>query len=191
MKAILNRWWVLAVLFTACSPRYVANSDFARGVNFQKYHTYQIEEAKNTSKDADPILDNEFNRKRIRTAIESQMEGRKYEKAAESPDLLVRFYNRVRERQEVMNNNNNWNPWMRGPWGWGNSTYVRNYEENTLIIEVVDAKTNELLWQGWTASELKPSKKNQDMLMAEKVALIFQEFPVKPADVSEDPLAYH
>jgi hypothetical protein len=184
MKSIAKLSVLLLVLFlTACSPGFVVHSDGDRRVNLRNYSTYQIVEA--TGKPQDPILDNQFNRERVENAIHHQLSNRNFEAVAENPELKVMFYSDRRDRQETQYTNST------SPWGWGfprGNTYTRSYTENTLIIDVVDAKTNKLVWQGWAAGEMERSMKNPEKVIAEKVRGIFNEFPVRPTGQTGDQL---
>jgi hypothetical protein len=44
----------------------------------------------------------------------------------------------------------------RGWWGWpgGNDVSRRPYTQSTLIIDVIDAKTNQLVWRGYDTDAL-------------------------------------
>ena len=57
--------------------------------------------------------------------------------------------------------------------------YAREYVESTLVIDVVDARTDEVIWRGWSNKDLgrnpKPDKING--YVTEAVAKILADFP--------------
>jgi len=67
----------------------------------------------------------------------------------------VSIFTKERERVDVYNNNFGfgwgWNPWWFGN---GYNTSVSTTTEGTLYIDLIDAKTNELVWQGMGTSNL-------------------------------------
>lgn len=173
---------LLLLVMAACSPGYTVYSDGDRRVNLRNFSTYQIVDA--TGKPQDPILDNQFNRERVENAIHHQLALRNFKQDDENPELKIMFYSERRDRQETQYGNNM-------GWGWGfprSNAYVRSYVESTLIIDVIDASTNKLVWQGWASSEMSRNMKNPEKVIAEKVKEIFNKFPVKPSGYSGDQL---
>ena len=56
------------------------------------------------------------------------------------------------------------------------STY--QYREGTLIIDLMDTKTNTLIWRGWATDVITNSvRKDPEAAIQNAVAKIFQEFP--------------
>ncbi|HYG41180.1 MAG TPA: DUF4136 domain-containing protein [Cytophagales bacterium] len=177
---------ILFVLLSSCGRGFVANSDFDRSVNLRNYQTFKISEEYPNRPDIDPILNNEFNRKRIANAITAQLKGRNYVESNQNPDLLVKFYVRVKDKQQTQYNNN---------WGFyypRTNSYTKSYEESTLIVELVDAAENKLVWQGWAIGEKEYNSKNIEQKTWNKVSYIFRTFPVKPKEpISNDPISYN
>ncbi len=76
------------------------------------------------------------------------------------------------------------------PWGpfYGPSvaavpeTYVREYEEGSLILDVVDAKAKQLVWRGTAEAELSdnPSASDTRQRIDEAVGQVLSRFPPKP-----------
>jgi hypothetical protein len=54
------------------------------------------------------------------------------------------------------------------------------YEAGTLVIDVLDARTNRLIWRGWAQDAVKGMLTNQDTMarqINEAVARMFAQFP--------------
>ena len=179
----------LLLLTAACSPSYVANADWDRRVNLRDFSTFRFAELPpEKQQQLDPILNNAFNQSRVEQAVAGQLRSRRFQMNEDTADLTLRFYTTVKSQQETRMMGNP-NPWW---WGINQNTYTRNYDESTLIVEMYDARTNKLVWQGWAAGEQKSNKRNQDVIVGEKVARIFNEFPVeRMGGRSVDPVAYH
>ncbi|NJO03098.1 MAG: DUF4136 domain-containing protein [Bacteroidia bacterium] len=83
---------------------------------------------------------------------------------------------KVEDKQETQS-------WNSGPYWWWyaypRNTYTRNYEEGTLIVDLVDARTNKLVWQGWAVGEINYASDRYKEELARKVAQIFAEFPAR------------
>ncbi len=72
----------------------------------------------------------------------------------------------------------------RSHFGLGYSRYygssrVREYTRATLVLDVVDTRTNELIWRGWAEKTLAHNPKPQAVqkYVSEAVAKILEEFP--------------
>ncbi len=59
------------------------------------------------------------------------------------------------------------------------SSLVREYVETTLVLDVSDARTNELIWRGWATGALdqNPTPDAVQKFVNEAVAKILEEFP--------------
>jgi hypothetical protein len=59
-----------------------------------------------------------------------------------------------------------------------NTTFqANNYREGSLLIDVVDAKTNKLIWEGTWNSEFEKKPKNPDEVISKAVNKIMADFP--------------
>jgi hypothetical protein len=57
---------------------------------------------------------------------------------------------------------------------------VVRYEAGTLVIDVVDGRTNRLLWRGWAQSKVGDMLNNRDRMaqrIDEEVSRMFERFP--------------
>ena len=114
-------------------------------------------------------------------AIESEMVAKGFAKS-KNPDVLVSIYTKSRERINVRNNN----PAFAWGWGWGynpcvfgyNDVNINQYIEGTLFIDVIDKRSNELVWQGIGSGAMRmknPQKK--EARIKEFVKQILSKYP--------------
>lgn len=171
----------MLVWLSSCASSYMANFDYDRSVNFRKYATYKVEPAK-TDKD-DPVLNSQLNQKRIEEAVVTEMKKRGYVRKDENADLVIKYRIDVENRQEMQS----YNTWGYGWWGRPNNTYTRNYREARLVINMVDAKTDQLVWQGWSSGEEKNSRKqDQEAAIYNMVNKILAQYPHKAGQPYND-----
>lgn len=141
---------LLLVLFvlTSCTTVRVV-SDYDRQANFNEYNSFAFYKP-----GIDKAEISDLDKKRILRAINSELAAKGLNKS-DSPDLLVSIFTKERERINVYNNNFGWgwgwNPWWYGGY-YGNS--VSRSTEGSLYIDLIDAKTNELVWQGVGSARL-------------------------------------
>lgn len=174
MKRVSNIVGVLALIWlVSCAPSVMVNSDYDRSVNFRKYTSYRVEPAK--TDDKDPVLNSQLNQQRIKDALVAHMEGRGYLYKEENPDLVIRYFTDVQNMQETQNANT-WGYW--GWWGRPNNTYTRNYRQARLIVNMVDANTDKLVWQGWAEGEESNARKqDRDAAIRMLVSRIMDQYP--------------
>ncbi|MAP55517.1 DUF4136 domain-containing protein [Altibacter sp.] len=148
MKAL--KFLPLLLLFVAASCTTVrVATDYDRQANFSTYNTYAFYKP-----GIDKAKISDLDKKRILRAIDTELSAKGMNKS-ETPDILVSIFTKERERVDVYNNNFGfgwgWNPWWFGN---GYNTSVSTTTEGTLYIDLIDAKTNELVWQGMGTSNL-------------------------------------
>ena len=73
---------------------------------------------------------------------------------------------------------NRWYGYRVGGWG-GPQTYVRDYDEGTLLIDVIDPATMQLLWRGSGTGVVDPqaSPEKREQRINEAVEQILADFP--------------
>lgn len=174
MRILRNLILVLTVIWLGgCAVSSVAvRSDYDRQANFREYTTYAIVTDKNKSND--PVLGSELNQKRMAQALDAEMKARGYTPvpADENPDLLLGFQTDAKDKQYTYNNNT----W--GYWRWyGTGPQTRQYQEDRIILNMVDANTKELVWQGWAVGQINERKKDRDAAFREAIYKIMQEYP--------------
>lgn len=164
---------IASIWLWGCASSYMVNSDYDREVNFRKYTSYKIVPLKDSGR-VDPILNSSLNQKRINKAIDIEMQARGYEAKETGADVLISYVTDVKDKQSTQNYNSGW-----GYYGWWgpNNTQTRTYEQSRLIINMIDANTKQLVWQGWSTGELKNAAKDREASVREEVYRIMQKYP--------------
>lgn len=163
---------LLLFVVASCSTVRVA-ADYDREVNFNQYQTYAFYKP-----GIDKAEISDLDKKRILRAIETNLEAKGMNKS-EKPDLLVSIFTKERERVDVYNNNFGygwyWNPYWYGGY-YGRS--VSRTSEGTLYIDLIDAKTNNLVWQGMGSAELITHNiEKKEERIREIVSKILEKYP--------------
>jgi len=167
LKAIL--FILVSVTFIACSTVRVV-SDYDTATDFSKYQSFAFYKP-----GVDKAGVSDLDKKRILRAIEAQLAAKGMSKAAQ-PDILVSIFTKERERLDVYQNNFGYG-WGYGPWYYG-TTHTTSTPEGTLFIDFIDARTNELVWQGvGTADLVLSSVEKKEARIREIVAKILEKYP--------------
>lgn len=177
---------LLIVFLGSCSSVRVL-SDYDQKADFKGYTSYAFYK---TGIDKAQISD--LDKKRILRAIEMEMSSRGLAKS-ENPDVLVSIFTKEQERVDVYNNNFGWggawgwgyNPWAWGPgfgWGWGGPS-VSTSTQGSLYIDLIDTKTNELVWQGKGEGTLANTSNiaKKEQRIKEFVSEILEQYPPQTA----------
>jgi hypothetical protein len=134
-----------------------------------------------------PRLDNEILEKRIRTAVDKQLAARGYRRQSTgTPDFRVAYHVALKKKLAVSTMNSYYG--YRAGWGWsygtvaaGVESYTYEYEEGSLVIDIIAADTRRLIWRGSAQAEVnrtaRPEKKQAQI--DEAVAKMLERFPPK------------
>jgi hypothetical protein len=152
---ITKRFLVIAATFglaaglVACSTVEIS-TDYDPAVNFAQYKTFNImplEQFKNHTITAD----------RIKMAITQAMQGRGLQPATETADLQVEVFVKLSQETQVTSTGTGYGGWGYRGWGGGMSTTtVQNVNVGTLVVDLVDAKTNKPVWRGIASDTIDP-----------------------------------
>lgn len=163
---------LLLFVIASCSPVRVA-TDYDRQANFTNYNTFAF-----FRPGIDKAEISDLDKKRILRVIETELMAKSMTKS-ENPELLVSIFTKERERVDVYNNNFGygwgWNPWYYG--GYFGNTVSRS-TEGSLYIDLIDAKTNDLVWQGiGTADLITTNIDKKEERIREIVREILEQYP--------------
>jgi hypothetical protein len=167
---------IVATAITGCATMSVS-SHVERGLDIAKYRTFDWGPA-DALPTGDPRLDKDpFFKDHVQGAVEKSMTSRGFEWATTgSPDLRIHYHANVSERIDIDRLDND-----RGYCGGeGCTPATTRYEAGTLVVDVIDARTNRLIWRGWAQNTVKGMLENQDTMarqIDEAVTRMFAQFP--------------
>ena len=130
---------LLFIALAACSTMTVS-TDYDRGADFARFRTFAV-------RPADGVR-NRLQRERFERAVTSQLAARGLTPASGRADLLVVVHVRLdRETQiDTTRFGYGWGRW--GYWHRGTTvTTVRQVPVGTIVVDLVDAAGNQLVWQ--------------------------------------------
>ena len=199
MKAINIFLFLFIIYFTiSCSTIYNVQYDYDINVNFARLKTYDWlpihEEADISSLDI----------KRIRNSVNSQLKTKGLKITSDNPDFLIVVHVGKEQKLNITNwgygywpYGGYWGGYGYGPYGrswrgyygpywgyWGGywepgRVSIYEYEEGSLILDFVDAKTKELIWHGSAkaivGNEKTPEERQKKIY--ETVQKILEKYP--------------
>jgi hypothetical protein len=143
----------IVVLTTSCATVNI-RSESDPTANFAKYKTFNF--PLNVDKFAmNVIRANPFLHKEMLRILEETMVAKGYLKTDSKPDLFVVYHATTNEKTSVTTYTGGYYGWGYHGWGMGyTDVRVDQYTEGTLIIDLVDADEEELVWRGWAGGTL-------------------------------------
>lgn len=172
MKALKLVSLFITLLLVSCSSVRV-NTDYDKNVDFSSYKTYAFYKT-----GIDKVEISDLDKKRILRSIDEEMTAKGFTKS-ENPDLLININTKA---EKNINVNQfyagygygwgfGWNPY------WGGNYSVNTNTEGTLIIDLIDAKKKELIWQGEGVGYLTQNTNKKDENIKDFVTKILAQYP--------------
>lgn len=154
----------------ACSNEITVRTDADKSINIAEFKTFAWLSKEGIEERNNPLYYNELNDKRIREAVVSALTAKGYRQDESNPMLKVHYHIIIDDKTQVRNDT--YSPyWIR------TERDVYTYKEGTLIIDLMDAKNESLLWRGWAVSALSDLDQLSDELIREAVSKICAELP--------------
>ena len=142
------------ILVMGCSSMTI-ESQHDDDVDFSKYQTWNwLPEPPQPEADVrltDPAL-----HRRIRAALESQLLEQGFQRAATSPDFFIKYHVALRDNlsQTMVDDNYDNASYAEYATNW-EYQYSYDWLEGTLLIDILDSQTIELVWRGSARAEIK------------------------------------
>lgn len=193
-KILLGLALALGGGLSACTS--AVNVEQRADVNFAKYRTFDFANTEvKTNGDQNPLLNSPIAQDRIKQAIAGELSKRGLREVESNPDILVTTHTFVEKAERTVYDTypgpNYAYPYAVGYRGaylpinygyWYTPAYysqprTEQYREGTLIIDFIDARTNNLVWRGSMADDVNdPSRLGSEFSKSAKD--ILDKFPV-------------
>jgi len=159
----------IALLFASASFAQQVKTDYARGTDFGRYKTYSWEKVQTQ----DPLLVN-----RIKDAVNGAMNAKGLMQVDSGGDLALVAIEMTKNQQSLNTFYNGFGGGWRWGGGFGNSTTtVDNYKVGTLVVDLFDAKTKDLVWRGSSSDTLSSKSDKNIKNLDNGVHKMFEHFP--------------
>jgi hypothetical protein len=147
----------LTLSLAGCATTQV-QSDYDPNFNFSQLSTYSW--AERTSEGKDPAVYNNIVESRVKVAVNQALKAKGFSEVASNPSFLVAWHGAINQEHSINTVGTEYGYGWGWYGGWGgpgmmtSTTYVSTWNEGTLIIDIVDAKANKMVWRGSAQSEL-------------------------------------
>lgn len=159
--------------------------EFDDAANFANLKTFQWLEPKYGDEDvtvSHPVLQSPLLGQRVQRAATSALAAKGFVPVEENPDFFVTFHTAESEAERhgssyVQLGYGRFSPYF------GTGVLLdltpRNFKEGTLIIDIVDAESDELIWRGWRDAYLNQRNFDEESV-TQAVDYILTAFPPGP-----------
>jgi hypothetical protein len=166
-------WLILSMLLLSCTGQLRVYSDQDRDFNLVNYKTYQWAQLNDIERNNNPLYYNELTDKRIKAVADAQLKLKGISLASTGPDAILHYHIVVDDKFSV-------SPDPYGLYGryWSRmGSNVVAYKEGTLIIDMMDSKTNSLIWRGYAVSVIQESDSEiREEMIQKAVTKIFEQY---------------
>jgi hypothetical protein len=179
------------LLVVGCAaPAYVEKDE---STDFTRYKTYAwISSSESKDKKEDKSRKNDLMEKHVQQSVNRELEKQGWKEDKNKPDVLISYDLLVEKNTKESSNpvysrpysRIFYNPYLRR---YGTIYYPSTFlgydndavtvREGTLTVTMVDAKTDQTIWQGWTTDEVSSRNVTQKEIQA-SVKSIFRKFDV-------------
>lgn len=190
MRIAAPSGWVLAAaLLVACGGVSVSQDyDPAALGRFPKYRSFDWFPGGHET-GGEGQIDNPFIDKRVRGAVSADLVAKGFQKVeSQTPDFYVNHHLSVRTRLSSTGVNTHYGVGSYGSWGGVGigmrTSPVRQYEEGTLVIDVIDGQSRQLVWRGTGTKALSGGSSTPEesgRAIHEAVTEILKQFPPSPS----------
>jgi len=138
---------LLGMLVVSASAQSV-QSDYDRSFRFSELKTFSFAIQRRGAND--PLATDTLNDGRIRNGLESQLIDSGFKIETERPDFVIAYYVTTKNKLNVQD-------FGYGPprWFGGRDIRVNQYSEGTLMVDFIDARTNQVIWRGRASGTLE------------------------------------
>jgi Domain of unknown function (DUF4136) len=150
--------------------------------------TPTMKKANAVSDNNDPMLSNSISNQALRQDLAADFQAKGYTLTSDSPSFAVAYYASAQQKLDVTN-------WDYGYRYWGYHRFWRGYEgpvqtvqqytQGTVIVDVIDPATKELLWRGQGQAAVSQDPTAYTAELAKTVQAIVAKFPAAGAEVAQ------
>ena len=165
-----------ALLLIGCSSLEI-NYDYDQTADFNRYRSYKWLDRTTTSENS--LMD-----KRIRAAADYYLGQKGLQKLPDAPELLAAHHVGAKDKVDVQSYGYGYGAGYGrygryGRYGGATNVSVTEYTEGTLIIDLIDAGTNQLVWRGTATDTVDPGKSPDEIekKLDKVMEALFENYP--------------
>lgn len=171
------------VAMVACAAAVQVRTAAAPNTQFSNLRTFIVmaaprpRSAADESSNGDPMLQNSITYHALHNDLVSNFQERGYVIDSAKPDFAVAAYASARQKLNVNQYDYGYPYWRHGWWGPIDVPEITEYTEGTVVIDVINPTTKELLWRGQGVAAVSDDPQTYAKELARTVEKIIERFP--------------
>ena len=167
MITIMSLLVMLLGLMAVTAAAQSVQTDYDRNFRFSELKTFSFAHQRRAA--TDPLASDMLNDGRIRNGLESQLTANGFRMETEKADFVITYYVTTKNKLNVQD-------YGYGPPRWFGSRDIRvnQYSEGTLMVDFIDAKSNQVIWRGRASGTLE--MKGVDKKISKSVEKLVKQF---------------
>lgn len=195
MKKLLNKTTLLVLcLIMGASVKAQITYDFDKDADFTQYKTYSF----GGWQDNSGKIINDIDKKRILSSFKSELLQRDLDYKLAEADLVITLFFVVDEKTSTTAytdymgggmgygygyGGGRYGGYYRPAWGWGGGYSTTSYSENdykvgTFVVDIYDAKTKKLVWQGVSQKTINEKSSKRARTIPKNVGKLMKKYPI-------------
>ncbi len=157
---------VAAAMVAGCGASVEYNSDYDPTADFSNIQTYQWAQRTPTGDD-DPRVYNDITMRKIKYAVDQALQAKGMRMVSNNPDVYVAWHGAINGKMSLQTVSSNYG-YGYGWYGYGgmgmgtSTTYVNEWDEGTVLVDIIEGRKKELIWRGSAQAELKKRQDPQE-----------------------------
>jgi hypothetical protein len=155
---------VLAILVGGLIVSAETRSDYDKEFDFAQLKTFDFKRQSRSVKD--PLGTNELWNRRIHDDLVTQLTLQGFDHVKNRyPDFLVAYYMGTKEKEDVRylgygypGGGRRWRRWGWAGWPREHDVWSIPYTESTLVVDIIDAESNQMVWRGYDTENIDINK---------------------------------
>lgn len=163
---VMSMLAIMLGLLAVSAAAQSVQSDYDRGFKFSELKTFSFVDQRRAA--TDPLASDTLNDGRIRNGLESQLTANGFKVESEKADFVIAYYVSSKNKVNVQD-------FGYGlPRFGGRDIRVNQYSEGTLMVDFIDAKSNQVIWRGRASGTLE--MKGVDKKISKSVEKLVKQF---------------
>ncbi len=170
------RWTLLSIALLAAVAAWASiTTDYDHSVSFANFKTYSWGKVET----ANSLWD-----ERVKSAVDSALTAKGWNQVASGGDVIVNAFGKTKSEHTIDTfydgfGGGGWR--WRGFGGFGESTTtVDTYQVGTLVVDMFDPNSKNLIWRGVASDTLSGSPEKNTKKLDGEVHKLFEHFPPSP-----------
>jgi hypothetical protein len=185
----------LVVGAAACAPPVEVRTAAEPNSNLSARHTFTVmptpaRRSGGAMSGSDPMLVNSINNRALRDDLTQAFERHGYTPGSDGADFAVAYYASTQDKLNVTYWDYGYPFWPHGWRGYGlghgrPAAQITEYDQGTVIVDVIDPATKQLLWRGQGTTDVSHDPAKYRKELARTVTAIVDKFPQAQSAVAQ------